>query len=199
MLHRPVEMATHTGRLHTVAKMKLKLLLLVAVLQACIVSAQEPTKAEQQKLADDLLRQGVEAYETGRYAEAAAFYRESIQAWGTGLAAANLCNLVLYGQGVEQNYEAALRLCEAAAKMGNANAYVMLGEMYLLGNGVAVDQAKAVEYYRSGAEKGHVHGQFVLGAILANANDSEGVEWLTKATSQGHTGAAELLEQKAAE
>ena len=187
---------TQSCRSQTAAKMKLKTLILASILQVCVASAEEPADSERQDLAADLVSQGVEAYAEGRYADAAAHYRESLQLWDNDQAGANLCNLLLYGQGAEQDYVEARRLCASAAKKGNPNAFVMLGEMYLLGKGVVVDKEAAMVFYRGGAERGHSHGQFVLGAILADAGKPEGIEWLTKAADQGHAGAIEYLESK---
>lgn len=153
---------------------------------------QGPTAAERQQVALVLFEKGLAAYEKGNYLEAAEHYVESMNNWGTHQAAANFCNFYLYGQGVEKNYQIAHALCETAG-MKSPSALVMLGEMYLLGYGVPPNRSKAIEYYRRGADAGYVHGQFILGALLAEDNDPGSVFWLSKAAEQGYTKAADML------
>lgn len=175
--------------------MKAIVILAIVLLPVSFLYGQSLTEQEQerQQAALALLEKGLAAYEEGNYSEAAAYYVESIQKWATHQAAANLCNLYLYGQGVEKNYELALELCEAAETMNNPHALVMLGEIYLFGRGVQSDRSKAIEYYRRGAESGHVHGQYILGLLLAEDNDPDAEVWLSKAAEQGHSDAGAML------
>ena len=150
-------------------------------------------KEERKKLASEYLKQGVISYQNEKYEEAAQYYIASVQQWSSVRAIGNLCNLYLYGQGVEQNYSQALKLCKAAAKYDDPHSLVMLGEMYLFGKGVKIDKEIAKEYYRKGADLEHTHGQYILGRILLEETPNEARRYLEKAALKGHSGAKELL------
>lgn len=149
--------------------------------------------------AQELYRQGFLAYREEDYARAAKLYKESLQQAWTDTAAANLCNLRLYGQGVEQDYQGALRLCRDAAAAGNLNAMVMLGEMNLHGLGISTDEAKATEYYLLAAEQGHTHAQLMAGLLSWDVGTPEAMqtakEWLQQADQGGHPEARSFLQR----
>jgi len=57
----------------------------------------------------------------------------------------------LYGEGVEQSYEEALRWLHKSAELGCPHAMFHLGECYYLGMGVPKDRQKAKMYYEQAA------------------------------------------------
>ena len=58
------------------------------------------------------------------------------------------------GQGVPQDYAAAVSWYRKAAEQGNASAQYNLGVMYDNGQGVPQDYAAAVSWYRKAADQG---------------------------------------------
>jgi TPR repeat protein len=175
-----------------------RILILLSLLSLA-APAQAETKDKRQKTASELFDKGVAAYQEADYAAAARYYALSIHNRASPEAAANLCNLYLYGQGVEQDYSMALQLCESAAKYNDPHALVMLGEMYYYGNGVPQNREKAMSYYRKGADLDHPHGQLVLGLRLLDSESAEDLEkaidWFEKAKRNGHPNAETFLKE----
>lgn len=163
------------------------------------VQAAEKTDAEKQKIASALLEKGVAAYVAGDAKAAADYYSQSLRNWKTPLAANNLCNLYLYGNGVPRNYDTAFKLCDYAAKHNNTNAMVMLGEMYFMGNGIQQDKQKALTYFKHAAELGHVHAQFIAGTLLIESTSAtdrdKAINWLEKTKHQGYPEAQSYLDK----
>ena len=56
-----------------------------------------------------------------------------------------LGKMYLYGDGVTQNHNKALKWFLRAAEEGNSTAMYKIGKMYLYGDGIAQDYNKAVE------------------------------------------------------
>ena len=78
------------------------------------------------------------------------------------------CNLGLmynHGQGVAQDYSAAMKWYRMAAGQGNAQAQVNLGIMYHQGQGVAQDNSAAMKWYRMAADQGYAQAQRNLGIM----------------------------------
>jgi hypothetical protein len=94
------------------------------------------------------------------------------------------------GQGVPEDYVAAVRWYRLAAEQGYAQAQLYLGHMYADGDGVPEDDAEAVRWFRLAAEQGYPSAQFQLGYLYANG---EGVPedyvlaymWYNLAQAQG--------------
>ena len=122
--------------------------------------------ALQKQMAEEYLAKGISAYRKKNYADAARFYKKSIGYAKSVRASGNLCNLYLYGQGIEKDVAKAKALCEYSARYDDAHALVMLGEIYLFGNGAKKDRTKALNYYQRAAKLGHVHGTFMLANLL---------------------------------
>jgi hypothetical protein len=82
----------------------------------------------------------------------------------------NNFNVTMYedGQGVSQDYAAALRWFQKAADQGVHTAQFNLGLMYTIGRGVLQDYAAAMSWYRKAADQGDAEAQFNLGVIYAN-------------------------------
>lgn len=179
--------------------MKITLAAILFLGTSVLAHSSDLSKEQRQKEAEELLQKGITAYQQDKYQEAAQYYALSIQKWASVRALANLCNLYLYGQGVEKDYASALELCRPAAEADDPHALVMMGEMHLFGRGVPTDRNKAMNYYKKGAEQGHVHGQYVLGSLLAESDSREdwkkAIFWLQKASQQNHQGARKLLEE----
>lgn len=104
------------------------------------------------------------------------------------------------GKGTDPDKKAAYAWYRKAAERGNAVAALKVAQMSERGEGVDVDVATAVEWYRLAAEEGHMDAQFRLGIaylradnLLLQPNPAESAKWLTKAATQGHPKARELL------
>ena len=164
------------------------------VFATCAVAQEQLSEAERKEMALVLLQRGIAAFEAADYENAAKDYEQSLQYWSHVTAAANLCNLYLYGVGVPRNPERARALCEAAARHDEPNALTMLGEMYQRGEDVPEDRAKALQYLRRAAELGHVHGQYAYGFLLSGTDLAEAVRWLTRAADRGYEPAKRALE-----
>lgn len=173
-------------------------LISIAVCFASIsVSAPPPTETEKKETARQYLQKGIYAFQSGDHFQAAQYYQRSVESWPSVRAIANLCNLFLYGYGVEQNHDKALKLCSIAAGADDPHALVMIGEMSLYGLGRPRDRESALSYYRRAAELGHPHGKFMTGLILIEepSTFNDGQVWLVRAQKAGHKSAAEHLEK----
>lgn len=110
-----------------------------------------------------------------------------------GDAASQIQLAVLYadGQGVEKDYEAAVKWFRKAADQGAAHAQYNLGIAYASGRGVDKDPAVAVQWYHKAASQGHAMAQYNLG-VLHDAGEgvrkdpAEALQWYRKAADQGH-------------
>lgn len=100
------------------------------------------------------------------------------------------------GEGITQDYAAALVWLNLAANQGYSVAQFNLGAMYDNGEGVEQDFAEAFKWYQQAARQGHSAAQFNLGAMYSNG---DGVEqdkirahmWLNIAALNGNQIAAE--------
>jgi len=171
---------------------KLFILLTILLIPNWVLGSESENNARQE-LSALYLQRGIKAYQDGDYQKAAESYAESISYWPSVRASGNLCNLYLYGQGVEKNYATAIRLCKDAAEYDDAHSLIMLGEIYLLGKGVAKDLKIAEEYYQKGADLGHAHGQFMLASLLQKKSPTETKYYLEKAAENGHAEAKKVL------
>lgn len=146
-----------------------------------------------QQIAHKLVSEGVKFYSAGEYAESAKKYLESIQHYPTVDAITNLCNLYLYGQGVPQNFNTALQLCEQSAKHNHPSALTMLGEMYLHGKGVPKNTKKAAFYYKKSADLGHAHAQYIMWLLNRETAPNMALKYLKKSARSGHNQAKKEL------
>lgn len=78
--------------------------------------------------------------------------------------------LYLIGQGVQQDYKAALKWFRKGADQGAANAQFYVGIMYGSGLGMPPDYNEATTWYRKAANQGHVVAQFLLGRLYYNGD-----------------------------
>jgi hypothetical protein len=86
---------------------------------------------------------------------------------GNALAQISLGAMYENGQGVAQDYQAAVAWYRKAAEQGNADAQYNLGLKYVDGQGVAQDYQAAVTWYRKAAEQGNADAQNNLGVMYS--------------------------------
>lgn len=96
---------------------------------------------------------GCAAYASGKYEEAAAWYRKAAEQ-GDADAQYNLGNLYAQGQGVAQDDAQAVAWYRKAANQGYAKAQSNLGVMYAEGRGVARDDVEAYRWFSIAGAKG---------------------------------------------
>jgi len=94
-----------------------------------------------------------------------------------------------FGQGVQQDYEEAVKWYRLGAEQGDINAQYNLGLMYENGQGVQQDYKEAVKWYRLGAEQGGVNAQYNLGLMYSTGKGTpqshkESIKWLLKVAEQ---------------
>ena len=109
-------------------------------------------------------QKGLTAAQSGDFATA---LREWAPLAEQGRASAqfNLGQLYRGGQGVPQDYKAAVKWFTLAAKQGEARAQYNLGVTYEKGNGVPRNYKTAVKWYRLAAEQGYADAQYNLGLM----------------------------------
>ena len=95
------------------------------------------------------------------------------------------------GEGVEQDFEEAVRWYEKSAEQGNADAQYNLAVKYAKGEGAEQDQQKAAELYRQAAQQGDADAEFNLGLRYANGigveqSDEKAFAWFQKSADHGH-------------
>jgi len=106
--------------------------------------------------------------------------------------------LLLAGEGVERDPEAALRCFRRAAGAGHPEAANMVGRCYELGWGATADPAQAVPWYRRAAEAGDAWAQFNLANLLFDgqgvaADWCEARRWYLRAGRKRHAKAMNML------
>ena len=106
------------------------------------------------------------AYNKGDYAAVRRLLSSFILALaGNSDAQHNLGVMYDNGQGVTQDYAAAMSWYRKAAEQDDAYAQTNLGFMYANGRGVPRDYAAAISWYRKAAEQGYAAAQFNLGVM----------------------------------
>jgi TPR repeat protein len=112
----------------------------------------------------------------------------SILVFGSVLYATNFnAGMKMLNAGAEQEAKEAFCL---AAKSGDLDAQMILGEMYLDGIGVEVDHQKAFFWLSKAAKGGDVEAQYLLGFMYENGlkvavNIKRATKWYTEAALQG--------------
>jgi TPR repeat protein len=117
---------------------------------------------------------------------------------GDEVAAYQLGQAYLAGDGVTQSQEQAVYWFRQAAEQGYADAQVSLGWMYEMGHGIAKDDELAASWYREAAVKKNQIGQTNLGSMYQRGrgvakDDKLAVFWYSSAAFQGHARAQGLL------
>ena len=69
------------------------------------------------------------------------------------------------GQGVNQNYEIAMRYYQKAANQHDAEALFILGAMYYVGHGTRRNDKRAVDYFTRALEQGNTRSLYYLGKL----------------------------------
>ena len=131
---------------------------------------------------------GYECYRSGKYSEAARWYRLAADQ-GFARAQFNLGVMYATGRGVPQDDAEAVRWYRLAADQGFDSAQSSLGLRYATGEGVPQDDAEAVRWYRLAADQGHARAQAILGFMYANGrgvpqNDVTAHMWFNLAASR---------------
>ena len=145
------------------------------------------------------IEDAVSAYDRGDYAMAARLLRPLAEQ-GDAQAQTNFGLMYERGQGVLQNYQAALKWYQVAAEQGHVEAQYGLGLMYRDGHGIPQDTQEALKWFRLAAEQGHAQTQFMLGRMYHGGQGvpqdySEAVKWYRKAAEQEVPQAQFLLGQ----
>ena len=102
----------------------------------------------------------------------------------------------IYGDGVPEDNDLALKLLTKAHDMGHVEATYNLGICYHYGHGTNVDLARAYELYLESANAGYGKGMVLIGRFynrgLYVAQDRRQAEyWLRKATDSSDPDAVE--------
>jgi len=98
------------------------------------------------------------------------------------------------GQGVAQDYAAAMKWYRMPADPGDVPAQYHLGHWYRNGQGVAQDYSAAMKWYRMAADQGDAQAQYNLGEMYYEGHGvaqdySAAMKWYRMAADQGHAGA----------
>ena len=103
------------------------------------------------------------------------------------------------GEGIPQDYKAAMKWFTASAKQGIARSQHTLGLMHLEGLGVPQDYKTAVKWFTLAAEQGFASAQLNLSVMLAEGagvtkDDLYAHMWANIARSNGHKNGDKLIE-----
>ena len=131
-------------------------------------------------------------------AEASAQATMSAARKGDAAAQLKLGEMYDLGQGVPQDYQAAVKWYRLAADQGNARAQFALAEMYKNGDGVPKDIQQALKWYRQAADQGYALAQLLLGVLYESgtgvtANFGEAARWYRLSANGGDAHAQLLL------
>jgi hypothetical protein len=141
-------------------------------------------------LDDGVLKDAAVAHSKGDYATALRLL-PPLANQGNAMAQGLLGLMYAKGQGVQQNYDEAVKWYRLAAEQGNHFGQSFLGDMYAKGHGVAQNYAEAVKWYRLAAEQGDGVAQDSLGEMYRDGqgvpqNYAEAVKWFRLAADQGY-------------
>ncbi len=134
----------------------------------------------------ELARQGMEAYEEERYAEARGLFERAAED-GNPDAQAHLGRMYELGLGVTPDLPTARRWYEPAAEAGNAMAQSGLGYLLLFTPDAVPDEAEeGVRWLRAAAEQNDARAQNNLGAVAIANDEPERARWrFHQAADQG--------------
>ena len=94
----------------------------------------------------------------------------------------------------QQKYDLAFACYLQAARMGNKESQVNLGNLYDSGQGCSPDPKKAVYWYKRAVKNGEAHGAYNLGVHYKTLGNARWASyWFLKAVSLGHDYAADEL------
>lgn len=120
-------------------------------------------------------------------------YRQAEQ--GSSKAMMSIGLLYMNGDGVETDYQEAMKWMLASVGAGDRKAPRYVGMIYEKGLGVTVDYRKAANYYQMGAERGDITSQYYLGKMYeygqgVQTDYGKALEWYQKAAERGDKTAA---------
>jgi len=144
------------------------------------------------------------AYNKGDYAAVRRLLSSFILALaGNSDAQHNLGVMYDNGQGVTQDYAAAMSWYRKAAEQDDAYAQTNLGFMYANGRGVPQDYVQAVSWFRKAAEQGDAYAQTNLGVMYYSGRGVpqdyvQAHMWWSLAAAKGDADAINNLDQIAA-
>lgn len=150
------------------------ILVIAALLAPAGAAAQSPT-----------VKAGIEAWQRGEHAEAAAIWRNLAEK-GDADAAFNLGQAFRLGRGVPADSAMAKRWFERAANQGHVDAQVSLG-LLLFDSG---DRGAAMSWLKKAADKGEPRALLVVGTALFNGDGLKqdsvlGYAYVSRAAAQG--------------
>lgn len=140
------------------------------------------------------LEEAKTAVDAGKFAQAAAIYRE-LAAAGDAKAQYNLGLMYARGDGVAENPQEAVKWYRLSAEQGFAEAQYALGVIYFSRDaGVPMDYDEAIKWYRQAAEQGHVRSQLNLGIVYLRGDVvpqdiPQALTWFSLAAAQGDSDA----------
>lgn len=113
-------------------------------------------------------------------------------------AQAMLGQMLLDGDGIEEDKTEAIRWFRKAAGQDHAMAINMIGRCYDLGWGVEVDKARAAEWFKAAADRGLDWGQYNLATLLALGqgvpeDKPAALDLFRKAAAQGNAKAKNFI------
>ncbi|KAF9901530.1 hypothetical protein EC991_006041 [Linnemannia zychae] len=105
-----------------------------------------------------------------------------------------LGSMYQFGDGVQQDYQAALDWYIKAANQGHVEAQNFVGHMHRNGLGVSQDYDTAMKWYRKAAHQGFASAQYNVGYLYEKGlgvpqDYHQAMEWYQKAASQGNASA----------
>lgn len=106
--------------------------------------------------------------------------------------------MLLDGEGIERDAEAALRWFSIAAEAGSLDGVNMVGRCHEFGWGCTLDMAEAARCYLSAAERGHAWAQFNLATLLLHSDDfaadpSRALAWYVRSARRGNVKAMTMV------
>jgi hypothetical protein len=152
---------------------------------------------------------GYEYFSGGRVAmdrQKALFYYQVAADLGSAMAMGNICNMYHYGLGITRDDRTAYGWCDKAARLGNANAMVMIAEMARDDGGLmkslppkSRDQF-VFQFYEMAADRNHMVGQFELGfcfekGIGTEQNLERAISLYEASSKQGYAPAIAALKR----
>lgn len=151
--------------------------------------------------AADPLSVAIQAYESGRYAQALQLLTPLANE-SNSQAQFRVGMMHYHGQGVPEDEKLAVFWLRKAAAQGNIEAMFELGNAYLLGNQTAklvpdADREAALWYFQA-ASAGHAEAQYHLGLLFLAGKGviesrKEAMNWFRKAAAQGHAEAKKAV------
>ena len=125
---------------------------------------------------------------------------EALAGQGDGDAQFKLGKAYYSGEGMPQNYVAALNWWKSAAEHGSAKAETYLGIIYYNGEGVPKDYVEALNWWKSAAEHGSAAAKYDLGLAYLNGkgvteDDATAYSWNNLAAAQGYQDAIKEREK----